>query len=169
GSRARRLLSPTLAVIIPVIIMWACLDLSDSWWGLALIYGIVTLPFAFWLMLTFLDEVPVELEEAALSEGASPHRVFLRITLPLVKPALATTLLFVFILNWSDYVLALMLTREQWITIPVFMNAWTSAQPGQLSGAKAALGLIAIVPPMIVGMLIQKHLVRGLTFGALKQ
>jgi multiple sugar transport system permease protein len=120
-------------------------------------------------MLTFLDEVPVELEEAALIEGARPYRVFLRVTLPLVKPALATTLLFVFILNWSDYVLALMLTREQWVTIPVFMNDLNSAQTGQLYGAKAALGLIAIVPPMIVGMLIQKHLVRGLTFGALKQ
>ena len=60
---------PPLAVIIPVMIMWAYLDLIDSWWGLALIYGIVTLPFAFWLMLTFLDEVPVELEEAALIEG----------------------------------------------------------------------------------------------------
>ena len=166
---AQQRLFPPLAVIIPVMIMWAYLDLIDSWWGLALIYGIVTLPFAFWLMLTFLDEVPVELEEAALSEGASPTRVFLRITLPLVKPALATTLLFVFILNWSDYVLALMLTREQWITIPVFMNDLNSAQTGQLYGAKAALGLIAIVPPMIVGMLIQKHLVRGLTFGALKQ
>jgi len=166
---AQQRLFPPLAVIIPVMIMWAYLDLIDSWWGLALIYGIVTLPFAFWLMLTFLDEVPVELEEAALIEGARPYRVFLRVTLPLVKPALATTLLFVFILNWSDYVLALMLTREQWITISVFMNDLNSAQTGQLYGAKAALGLIAIVPPMIVGMLIQKHLVRGLTFGALKQ
>lgn len=162
-------LFPPLAVMIPVMIMWAYLDMIDTWWGLSLIYGIVTLPFAFWLMLTFFEEVPVELEEAALIEGASPWRVFLRVTLPLVKPALATTLLFVFILNWSDYVLALMLTRRDWVTIPVFMNELNSAQTGQLYGAKAALGLIAIVPPLVLGMLIQKHLVRGLTFGALKQ
>ncbi|MGD9538638.1 MAG: carbohydrate ABC transporter permease [Alphaproteobacteria bacterium] len=162
-------LFPPLAVIIPVMIMWAYLNLIDTWWGLSLIYGIVTLPFAFWLMLTFFDDVPIELEEAALIEGSSAARLFFRVTLPLVKPALATTLLFVFILNWSDYVLALMLTRRDWITIPVFLNELNSAQTGQLYGAKAALGLIAIIPPMILGLLIQRHLVRGLTFGALKQ
>jgi multiple sugar transport system permease protein len=160
---------PPLAVMIPIMIMWAYLDLIDTWWGLALIYGIVTLPFAFWLMLTFLDEVPVELEEAAMIEGASPWGVFYKVTLPLVKPAIATTALFVFILNWSDYIMALLLTRKEWITIPVFMNDLNTAQTGQLYGAKAALGLIAIVPPLILGILIQKHLVRGLTFGALKQ
>jgi multiple sugar transport system permease protein len=160
---------PPLAVMIPVMIMWAYLDLIDTWWGLSLIYGIVTLPFGFWLMLTFLDEVPIELEEAAMIEGAGPWRVFYRVTLPLVKPALATTSLFVFILNWSDYIMALLLTRREWITIPVFMNDLNTAQTGQLYGAKAALGLIAIVPPLILGILIQKHLVRGLTFGALKQ
>ncbi|MGO4832634.1 carbohydrate ABC transporter permease, partial [Rhizobiaceae sp. 2RAB30] len=147
----------------------AYLDLIDSWWGLSLIYGIVTLPFGFWLMLTFLDEVPVELEEAAMIEGASPWSIFWKVTLPLVKPAIATTALFVFILNWSDYIMALLLTRKDWITIPVFMNDLNTAQTGQLYGAKAALGLIAIVPPLILGVLIQKHLVRGLTFGALKQ
>jgi multiple sugar transport system permease protein len=162
-------LFPPLAVMIPVMIMWAYLDLIDTWWGLALIYGITTLPFGFWLMLTFFEEVPVELEEAALIEGATPWRVFRRVTLPLVKPALATTLLFVFILNWSDYVLALMLTRSEWVTVPVYMNDLNSAQTGQLYGAKAALGLIAIVPPLVLGLLIRRHLVRGLTFGALKQ
>lgn len=162
-------LFPPLAVIIPVMIMWAYLDMIDTWWGLSLIYGIVTLPFAFWLMLTFFDDMPVELEEAAIVEGAGVWRVFFRITLPLIKPALATTLLFVFILNWSDYVLALILTRREWITVPVFLNELNSAQTGQLYGAKSALGLVAIIPPMILGLLIQRHLVRGLTFGALKQ
>jgi multiple sugar transport system permease protein len=168
-SLAQLRLLPPLAVLIPVMIMWSYLNMIDTWWGLSLIYGIVTLPFGFWLMLTFFEEVPVELEEAALIEGACIWRVFARVTLPLVKPALATTLLFVFILNWSDYVLALMLTRREWVTLPVFLNDLNSAQTGQLYGAKAAVGLIAVVPPLILGMLIQKHLVRGLTFGALKQ
>ena len=136
---------------------------------MSLIYGIVTLPFAFWLMMTFFDEVPREIEEAALVEGCSPWRVFYRVTLPMVKAALATTILFVFILNWSDYVIALLLTRKDWVTVPVYMNALTSAMTGQMYGAKAALGLIAVVPPVVLGIVIQKHLVRGLTFGALKQ
>ncbi|MCZ6894380.1 MAG: carbohydrate ABC transporter permease [Gammaproteobacteria bacterium] len=162
-------LFPPLAVLIPVMIMWAFLGMIDTWWGLSLIYGIVTLPFAFWLMMTFFDEVPREIEEAALVEGCSPWRVFYRVTLPMVKAALATTILFVFILNWSDYVIALLLTRKDWVTIPVYMNALTSAMTGQMYGAKAALGLIAVIPPVTLGIVIQKHLVRGLTFGALKQ
>jgi len=162
-------LFPPLAVMIPVMIMWAYLGLIDTWWGLSLIYGIVTLPFAFWLMMTFFDEVPREIEEAALVEGCSPWRVFRRVTLPLVKAPLATTVLFVFILNWSDYAIALLLTRKDWVTIPVYMNALSTAMTGQMYGAKAALGLIAAVPPVVLGILIQKHLVRGLTFGALKQ
>jgi multiple sugar transport system permease protein len=162
-------LFPPLAVMIPVMIMWAYLNLIDTWWGLSLIYGIVTLPFAFWLMLTFFDDVPREIEEAALVEGCTPWIVFRRVTLPMVKAPLATTILFVFILNWSDYAIALLLTRKDWITIPVFMNALSTAMTGQMYGAKAALGLIAAIPPVVLGILIQKYLVRGLTFGALKQ
>ncbi len=162
-------LFPPLAVMIPIMIMWAFFGMIDTWWGLSLIYGIVTLPYAFWLMLPFFNEVPREIEEAALVEGCSPWRVFYRVTLPMVKAALATTVLFVFILNWSDYVIALLLTRKDWVTIPVYMNALTSAMTGQMYGAKAALGLIAVIPPVILGFTIQKHLVRGLTFGALKQ
>jgi multiple sugar transport system permease protein len=162
-------LFPPLAVMIPVMIMWAFLGLIDTWWGLSLIYGIVTLPFSFWLMMTFFDDVPREIEEAALVEGCTPWIVFRRVTLPMVKAPLATTILFVFILNWSDYAIALLLTRKDWITIPVFMNALSTAMTGQMYGAKAALGLIAAIPPVILGILIQKYLVRGLTFGALKQ
>ena len=162
-------LFPPLAVMIPVMVMWAFLGAVDTWWGLSLMYGIVTLPFAFWLMKTFFDEVPIEIEEAARVDGCSHWRVFWRITLPIVRPGLATCALFVFILNWSDYLLALLLTQKIWVTLPVYMATLTSAMGGQMYGMKAALGLIAAVPPVIFGLVIQKHLVRGLTFGALKQ
>ncbi len=162
-------LFPPLAVMIPIMIMWAFLGLIDTWWGLALIYGIVTLPFAFWLMKTFFDEMPREIEEAALVEGCSRLRVFTRITLPMMRAPLASSALFVFILNWSDYLIALLLTTSSWVTIPVYMSSLSSSMTGQLYGAKAALGLVAAVPPVILGIIIQRHLVRGLTFGALKQ
>jgi multiple sugar transport system permease protein len=87
----------------------------------------------------------------------------------MVKAGLASTVLFVFILNWSDYLIALLLTRKDWVTIPVYMSALATAMGGQLYGMKAALGLIAAIPPVILGMTIQRYLVRGLTFGALKQ
>ncbi len=162
-------LFPPMAVMIPVMIMWAFLGLIDSWWGLALIYGIVTLPFAFWLMKTFFDEMPKEIEEAALVEGCSRFRVFMKITLPMMRAPLASSAMFVFILNWSDYLIGLLLTTKEWVTIPVYMASLSSSMTGQLYGAKAALGLIAAIPPVILGIAIQKHLVRGLTFGALKQ
>lgn len=162
-------LFPPMAVMIPVMIMWAFLGLMDTWYGLALIYGIVTLPFAFWLMKTFFDDMPKEIEEAALVEGCSRLRVFTRVTLPMMAAPLAAASLFVFILNWSDYLIALLLTTREWVTIPVYMASLSSSMTGQLYGAKAALGLIAAVPPVVLGILIQKHLVRGLTFGALKQ
>ena len=162
-------LFPPLAVMIPVMVMWAFIGAVDTWWGLSLIYGIVTLPFAFWLMKTFFEEVPVEIEDAARVAGCSYWRVFYRITLPIVKPGLATCALFVFILNWSDYLLALMLTQKEWVTLPVYMATLTSAMGGQMYGMKAALGIIAAIPPVVFGLMIQKHLVRGLTFGALKQ
>lgn len=161
-------LFPPLAVMIPVMVMWAFIGAIDTWWGLSLIYGIVTLPFAFWLMKTFFEEIPVEIEEAARVSGSSHWRVFYRITLPIVKPGLATCILFVFIINWSDYLLALLLTQKNWVTLPVFMSTLNSAM-GEMYGMKAALGLIAAIPPVVLGLLIQKHLVRGLTFGALKQ
>ena len=155
--------------MIPVMIMWAFLGLIDTWYGLALVYGIVTMPFAFWLMKTFFDDMPRDIEDAALVEGCSRLRVFWKITLPMMRPALASSALFVFILNWSDYLIALLLTTRDWVTIPVYMASLSSSMTGQLYGAKAALGLIAAVPPVILGIAIQKHLVRGLTFGALKQ
>jgi len=162
-------LFPPLAVMIPIMVMWAFLGAGDTWWGLSLIYGIVTLPFAFWLMKTFFEEVPIEIEDAARVSGCSHWRVFYRITLPIVAPGLATCALFVFIMNWSDYLLALMLTQKNWMTLPVYMSTLTSAMGGQMYGVKSALGLIAAIPPLVFGLLIQKHLVRGLTFGALKQ
>ncbi len=162
-------LFPPMAVMIPLMIMWAFLGLIDNWFGLAVVYGIVTLPFAFWLMKTFFDDMPREIEDAALVEGCSRLRVFTRITLPMMRPALASSALFVFILNWSDYLIALLLTTRDWVTIPVYMTSLSSSMTGQLYGAKAALGLIAAIPPVILGIAIQKHLVRGLTFGALKE
>ncbi len=160
---------PPMAVMIPVMIMWSFLGLVDTWYGLALIYGIVTLPFAFWLMKTFFDEMPRELEEAALVEGCSRFRVFRRVTLPMMMAPFASAALLVFIFNWSDYLIALLLTTKEWRTIPVYMASLSSSMSGQLYGAKAALGLLAALPPVVLGIGIQRYLVRGLTFGALKQ
>lgn len=160
---------PPAAVLIPIMIMWAFLRMVDTWYGLALIYGVVTLPFSTWLMKTFFDDIPRELDEAAIVDGCSGLSAFLKVVLPLTKGGIASTALFVFIMNWSDFLIAFILTDRNWTTIPVYINKLQSATVGQLYGPKAALGLIAAIPPIVFGIMIQKYLVRGLTFGAIKK
>jgi multiple sugar transport system permease protein len=160
---------PPIAIIIPVLFLWTYLNLFDTRFGLILIYGAVTFPFVVWLMKSFFDEVPREISEAAIVDGCSQFGAFRKAVLPLVKGGLATTALFVFILNWSDFLIALVLSGNNVVTAPVFLSQITSAATGQEFGSRAALGVILITPPMVLSILIQKHLVRGLTFGAVKR
>jgi multiple sugar transport system permease protein len=120
-------------------------------------------------MKTFFDDIPKELDEAAIVDGCSSFGAFLKVVLPLTKGGIASTALFVFILNWSDFLIAFILTDRKWSTIPVYINKLQSATVGQLYGPKAALGLLAAIPPIVFGIMIQKYLVRGLTFGAIKK
>jgi multiple sugar transport system permease protein len=160
---------PPIAIIIPLLIMFTYLHLVDTYWGLALIYGAVTFPFAVWLMRSFFNEVPREIGEAAIVDGCSEWGAFFKAILPQVRGGLAATALFVFILNWSDFLIALVMTENKVVTAPVFLNSLQSAGAGQEYGPQAALGLILILPPAIFGLLIQRYLVRGLTFGAVKR
>jgi multiple sugar transport system permease protein len=160
---------PPIAIMIPVMIMWSAFKLVDTWYGLALIYGVVTFPFVVWLMKSFFDDVPRELDEAAIVDGSSNWGAFFKVVLPLAKGGLASTALFVFILNWSDFLVALLLTNRKWVTIPVYLNSLVTSDAGAQHGPKAALGLIAAIPVIVFGLMIQKYLVRGLTFGAIKK
>jgi len=160
---------PPVAIVIPLLIMYAYLELVDTYWGLILIYGAVTFPFVVWLMRSFFQEVPREIAEAAIVDGCSQWGALFKAVLPQVRGGLAATALFVFILNWSDFLLALVLTSEQVETAPVFLNGLQSAGAGQEYGPQAALGLVLIIPPAILGLAIQRYLVRGLTFGAVKR
>ena len=160
---------PPMAILIQIMIMWSTFKLIDTWYGLVIVYGVVTFPFVVWLMKSFFDDVPRELDEAAIVDGSSNWGAFFKVVLPLVKGGLASTALFVFILNWSDFLVALLLTNRYWPTIPVFLNTLVSSEIGAQHGPKAALGLLAVIPPVVFGLLIQRYLVRGLTFCAIKK
>jgi ABC-type glycerol-3-phosphate transport system permease component len=160
---------PPMAILIPLMIMWSTFKLIDTWYGLTVVYGVVTFAFVVWLMKSFFDDVPRELDEAAIVDGSSNWGAFFKVVLPLAKGGLASTALFVFILNWSDFLVALLLTNRNWPTIPVFLNTLVSSEIGAEHGPKAALGLLAVIPPVLFGLLIQRYLVRGLTFGAIKK
>ena len=158
---------PPMAIIIPLVIWFSTLNLIDNIIGLMLLYGLFPMPFVVWLMRSFFGEIPREIDEAALIDGATVSQTFTKVILPLVKAGMAVTALFVFILNWSDLLIALTMTRKAAVTIPVQLGSYM-AETGQLYGVMAALGVIAAVPTVIFGLAIQKYLVRGFTFGAVK-
>jgi len=160
---------PPVAVMIPILILWSYLHLIDTYVGLILMYGVVTFPFAVWLMRGFFLDVPREITQAAILDGCTHWGAFVKVVLPQVKGGLAVTALFVFILNWSDFLIALVLSRSEVITGPVFLSSLQFAGAGQLFGPQSALALILILPPAVFGLAIQRYLVRGLTFGAIKR
>jgi multiple sugar transport system permease protein len=173
---------PPIVVAISILIYYAILipfasiavfgiriSLFDTYVGLILIYTVTTLPFVIWMMLTFIDEVPYTVEHAARLMGAGRITVIRRIVLPLVASGMVVTFLFVFILNWAEFLLALTLTHPEVTTLTVLLNKFQSASEGRLYGPQAAIGSMITVPVVILGILIQKHLVKGFSFGTIRR
>jgi multiple sugar transport system permease protein len=160
---------PPIAVVVPMVALFALLRLSDTYTGMILAYTAFTLPFSIWMIRSFIEEIPIELEGVAMVHGASRMRAFLTVTLPLVKGGLLSTALFIFILNWSEFLFALVLTSGKIITVTLQVANYVSASSGKLYGVQAAMGTVSTIPVILFGYLIQRHLVRGLTFGAVKR
>lgn len=160
---------PPMAVVVPVVVLFSFLKLSDTYFGIILAYTAFTLPFSIWMIRSFIDDVPVELEGAAKICGLGNFRTFVTVTLPLIRGGVLATALFIFILNWSEFMFALTLTHGDIVTVTVQVAKYVSASSGKLYGVQAAMGTISTLPVIVFGYVIQKHLVRGLTFGAVKR
>ena len=155
---------PTVIVAIPLLIMFGWFGLRDTHIGLILAYVAFTVPFAFWMLKSFVDEIPPEIEEAAMMDGMSRWQAHFRVTLPLIKGGVVATALFIFILNWSEFLLAVVLTEKTVVTITINMFLYSG-----VAGIQAALATVAALPIVIVGLMIHKHLARGFTLGAVKR
>jgi multiple sugar transport system permease protein len=160
-------MAPPIVAAIPLLILYSIIGLVDTHIGLILAYACFTLPYSTWMIASFIEEIPRDLEEAAQVDGMSTLETHFKVTLPLIKGGIAATALFIFILNWSEFLLALTLTHEKVLTIPVQIKAFFTYS-GQLYGPQSAFGIIAIIPLIVFSLIIQRHLVRGLTFGAIK-
>jgi multiple sugar transport system permease protein len=160
---------PPIAVVVPIVALFSVLRLSDTYAGLILAYTAFTLPFSIWMIRSFIEEIPEELEGVAMVHGASRLRAVLTVTVPLVKGGILATALFVFILNWSEFLFALVLTSGRVVTVTLQVANYVSASSGKLYGVQAAMGAVSTIPVILFGYLIQRHLVRGLTFGAVKR
>ncbi len=160
-------MAPPIAFAIPFFLTYRYLGLIDTLLGLVIIYLTFNLSLVIWMMRTFFDGLPRSLEEAAEIDGAGPWGAFLRITLPLAGPGLATTAIFCFLFAWNDFFFALVLTRSRAQMAPVaivnFMN-----YEGWEWGKIAAGGTLIMLPVVLFSLLVRRYLIRGLTAGAIK-
>jgi len=156
-------MAPPMAIAIPVVAVISTIGVRDPFSGLILIYAAYTVPISTLMLKSFIDQVPAEIEEAAMMDGMSRWQSHFRVTLPLIRSGLAATILFIFIICWGEGALALALTAGRWVTIPVqLVNKVYSPH------VQGALAVLALPPLLIFGFLIQPHLSRGFTFGAVK-
>ncbi len=159
--------APELAIILPLFVIYRDLGLYDTYLGLILVHQLITLPIVIWIMIGFFQEIPRELEEAAKVDGANLWQVLLRVAVPIARPGLASALIVAFIFSWNNLIFGLVLAGVH--TQPVTMGILQTMNFDQIKwGWMAAAAMIASVPGMLLAIYFQRHLVRGLTMGALK-
>ena len=158
---------PPIAVALPLFLLYRSYGLYDTQLGLVLAYTMMTLPLTAWLMLAYFRQLPRELEEAARVDGCGWWQVFVRIAVPLAVPGIASAAVFAFIAVWTEFFFALILTSRHAFTLPTVFRSFIGFQGAQY-GESSALAITSLVPSIVLGMLVQRHLVRGLTLGAVR-
>jgi arabinogalactan oligomer/maltooligosaccharide transport system permease protein len=159
---------PATLMIVPLYSLLQRLHLLDSLGGLVLVYATSSLPFCIWMLKGYFDTLPRELEEAAIMDGASPGQVFIKVVLPLARPALAVTALFSFMTAWNEFILAATLLNDATsFTLPVALQRYVGEYKTEW-GKFAAGALVVSAPVMALFFALQKHLVGGLTAGGVK-
>ncbi|MBS8258604.1 carbohydrate ABC transporter permease [Roseibium polysiphoniae] len=158
---------PPIAVAIPIFLMFRQLGLSDTHLGMILLYTAVNLSLSVWLLKGFIDEIPIEYEEAALIDGYTRFQAFYKVVLPQAATGIASTAIFCLIFSWNEYAFAVLLTSGTAQTAPPFIP--TIIGVGKDWPAVAAGATLFLVPVMVFTVLLRKHLLRGITFGAVRK
>ena len=158
---------PPVAVVIPIYIFFEQFDLLDTWLALIIAYIASHLPIVVWLMRDYFQSIPLELEESAAIDGASPYRIFRSIVLPLAVPGLVATFLFVLVFAWNEYLIALFLTSANAQTLPLTVAA-QNATRGPQWWYMSVLILIMIGPVVAMAIVLERFIARGLLVGAIK-
>ncbi len=162
-----QLILPPVALVMPLLVLYRDLALLDTRIGMIMIYALAVLPIVIWIMRDQFASIPVELEQAALVDGATTWGAFVRIVLPLALPGLVAAFILSVIICWNEYFFAALLTATNAVTIPVMVASQTGSQ-GINWWTMAALATAAILPLAIVGIILERYIVRGLTAGAIK-
>jgi multiple sugar transport system permease protein len=162
-----QLILPPVVLALPLLVLYRELALLDTRMGLILLYTLMVLPIVVWIMRDQFDTIPIELEQAAYVDGCSIWGAFLRIVLPIALPGMVAAFILAMILCWNEYFFAALLTSTNAKTLPVMVASQTGSQ-GINWWAMAALSTAAIAPLAIIGVLLERSIVRGLTAGAIK-
>lgn len=158
---------PTIAVGVPLVETMRTLGLSDTSLGLAIAHTTISLPLSIWLMSSFFESVPDELEEAAKVDGASRLGALWRVVLPVVSGGLAVTAIFAFLASWNEFLFSLLLTSVRAQTTPIVIANFQT-QFGLDWGGMTALAAVYSIPVILLTLALQRHIVAGLTLGAVK-
>lgn len=160
-------MAPGIAYLIPWFILFTKAKLIDTYTALILTHLIVALPLVLWVMIGFFEDVPGDLIEAARVDGCSNFAAFLRIALPLVKPGMVATGILSFIFSWNNFLFSLIIAGFKTRTLPIAVYNFLSYEEINWGGLTAAATVITL-PVLILALFVQKHIVRGLTLGAMK-
>ena len=152
---------PPFAAVIPIFLIMKHVELLDTRFGLIIAHTTFNLPFVVWMMREFILSLPLEIEEAGMIDGLTRFQTFYKLLLPLLKPSLIAVSIFCVIFSWSEFLLAFLLSQTEAKTMPVAI--------AELSWQQASVaGTTIIIPIFLLAICVQKHLIRGLTFGAIK-
>jgi len=158
---------PPIAIVLPIFLIYRAVGLHDTHFGLIIAYTVFTLPVTVWMMFAYFRQMPKSLEEAALVDGCTRWQSLWRVAIPLAMPGIVAAAVFAFIACWTEFFFALILTSQTAFTLPTVFRAFLGFQGAQY-GEASALAMVSLVPSIILGILVQRHLVRGLTLGAVR-
>ncbi|MCO5080678.1 MAG: carbohydrate ABC transporter permease [Rhizobiaceae bacterium] len=158
---------PPIGIVLPIFLIYRNIGIYDTRFGLIIAYTVFTLPVSVWMMFAYFRQMPSSMEEAALVDGWTRWGAFWRVAVPLAAPGIVAAAVFAFIACWTEFFFALLLTSRHAFTLPTVFRAFIGFQGAQY-GEAAALAIVSLVPSIALGVLAQKHLVRGLTLGAVR-
>ncbi len=173
GSEALRFLIlvtrmvPRMTLVVPYYLLMMKIGLLDTYTGLVIAYISFALPFSIWLLIGFFDDVPIEVEEAAMVDGCTPLGTLIRVVIPIAAPGLAVAAIFAFLVSWNEFLFALILSGPASKTLPVVIAGLTT-DLGPLYGEMSAAAVMIMLPNIVMTLVMQRYVVRGLTLGAVK-
>ncbi len=159
---------PPIVILVPMSLLFTNIGMKDTFIGFLLLYTMFNMAFSVWIMKSFFDDVPFSFEEAAMCDGYTRLRAFVKVVLPMVKSGLAATSIFCAIMVWNEFLFALVIGTRKWVFMPPTIYTMSYGTEGIIWGVLASSSLVYIVPVIVFVYLVRKSLLRGITFGVIR-